>query len=83
MNTVLQLPRGSEIFCAWAENCSGPGWTNRLVWVLIRDADGRFRIEGIQPEDQTPVMRALFNTSAAVSAEMLLAVRVMEQKKED
>jgi hypothetical protein len=50
---------------------------------LIRDADGRFRIEGIQPEDQTPVMRALFNTSAAVSAEMLLAVRVMEQKKED
>jgi hypothetical protein len=35
---------------AWCEYATGPGWTNRLVWVLLRRSDGRLELRSIQPD---------------------------------
>jgi hypothetical protein len=34
----------------WCEYAIGPGWTNRLVWVLFRRSDGWLELESIQPD---------------------------------
>lgn len=56
-----------RIVTAWAEAPSGPGWSNRIVWVLVRHEDGRLEQIDIQPEDQTTEMRALFGVALAAS----------------
>jgi hypothetical protein len=48
-----------EVVHAWCELAHGPGWTNPLVWVLLRDARGRFSLEGLQPGEYGEVLRAL------------------------
>jgi len=64
----------SEIVAAWAERCSGPGWSNQVVWYLTRDSTGNLKIHDIQPEAMSDVMLHLFNTSAAVHQSMVHAV---------
>lgn len=64
-----------EIVCAYAENASGPGWANSLVWVVERDGNGRLHHRAIQPEEQTPEMVALFQVSAAAHLSMTNAVK--------
>lgn len=60
---------------AWGERCSGPGWSNSPVWVLVRDTgDGSYHLDCLQPEEQTAEIVTLFRISAEVSAAMLSAV---------
>ena len=60
-----------QVIAAWGERCFGPGWTNRPIWVLLRNpADGALSIEAIQPCDQTDVMLTLFPMSALAAEEM-------------
>jgi hypothetical protein len=40
----------SEFIHAWCEYATGSGWTNRLVWVLLRRSDGRLELKSIQPD---------------------------------
>ena len=70
----MKLNDGDRVVTAWAEHASGPGWSNQIVWVIIRDAQGRLREEGIQPENQTHGMRALFDTAAAVTKSLTAEV---------
>jgi hypothetical protein len=70
----LILDDRERVVSAWGERCSGPAWANQPVWVLICTAAGGYRLEAIQPQDQTPAMRALFNVSAAAAEEMRRAV---------
>ncbi len=65
----------SEIIVAWAERCSGPGWSNSIIWYLTRDHAGNLSIHDIQPAKMSVTMRALFNTSAVVQQDLLSAVR--------
>lgn len=58
---------GECVVTAWAEPASGPGWTNDLVCVLIRDQHGGLRIDYIQPSEHSPDMRALYEVSAVAS----------------
>lgn len=62
------------IITAWAENCSGPGWNNQLVWYIWRDESGKLHQDCLQPEQQTSDMRTLFGVSSAVNHQMTLAV---------
>lgn len=74
----MRLHEGETIVAAWAEKCSGPGWQNRVVWVLVRTANkASLRIEAIQPQEQTRVLSALFDTSAALTREMLAEINAM------
>ena len=73
----------SEIVSAWAEKCSGPGWSNQVVWYLTRDSAGNLKIHDIQPGDMSDAMLHLFNTSAVVHGDMLCAVRSWHWRKLD
>ncbi|PZR90874.1 MAG: hypothetical protein DI537_17510 [Stutzerimonas stutzeri] len=69
------------IICAFAENASGPGWSNSLVWVIERDGNGRLHQRAIQPEEQTAEMIALFQVCAASNVALTKAVINAEAKK--
>ena len=75
---MLYTPdKDDEIVAAWAEECSGVGWTNRPVWVLVRKRDGIPRIFAIQSEEQSQQMLSLVNVSIAVSKDMLSATKIL------
>lgn len=56
---VLNTSAGEFVRGVLAEECMGPGWGNRLVWVLVEDGGHSLRVVGLQPEEQTPVMAHL------------------------
>lgn len=73
---LSQAPKSKDqILAAWGESCSGPGWSNRLIWVLYRDANGKLQIHGIQPGDQTPLMFNFFRASEAINSELVAEIR--------
>ena len=70
----LKLVEG-RVVTAWAEFAEGPGWCNYPLWVLIHLKDGSYAVDCIQPNDQTAELLHLYRVSAAISAEMVGAVR--------
>ena len=80
---MITLAETERVIAAWAERCSGPGWSNRLIHVLIRhDGGGAMRIVYVQPHEQTPTMLTLFNISAGVAEDMRLAAEAMAREGE-
>ena len=68
---MITLSEHETIRASWAESCSGPGWSNRLIWVLIYEVTtGRHRVEALQPEEQSREIRTLFLPAAALSEEL-------------
>lgn len=64
MATTVPNPR--QVLAVWAESCSGPGWSNRLYWVLVKDGYD-YKVEAIQPEHHTVTMIDLFRISEEVN----------------
>jgi hypothetical protein len=48
-----------KVIHAWCELASGPGWQNSIVWVLLRDTDGRLSLDGLQPREYGEVLRVM------------------------
>ena len=65
---------GWTVLTAWAEHCSGPGWSNEIVNVLLVSQWGTYRVQALQPNEQTERMKALFKLSALAAEEMRSAV---------
>ena len=76
---TIQLARGERILCVCPEHNSGPGWANPVVWVYVANSDGICREVGLQPDEQTPQMRALFAPGAAMMQALVDAVPVARQ----
>lgn len=76
----MSLSPGETIVTAWAETCSGPGWSNALIWVLISTPTG-LRVESIQPHEQTAEMRAMHSVGATVTREMRKMVEGMADRR--
>jgi len=74
--TTLKLARGERIVAVVPEHCSGPGWSNRVVWVYIESGNGGIRDHCLQIEDQTPEMLTLFDVAAVMHRALLDAVPV-------
>jgi hypothetical protein len=74
------LGKHDNIVAAYAEIASGPGWSNTLVWCVVRDGDKKVRLEALQPEEQSAEVRTLFDISAVVHGKMLLAVLSMVRR---
>lgn len=57
------MPRSTQtIVFAHAERCHGSGWTNDVVWVLLRDeASGKLSLDSIQVEEASKDIRLLFS----------------------
>jgi hypothetical protein len=66
-----KLKKGETILATRFAASSGPGWSNRLVWVYIRDSDGNIREDAIQPEEQTELMAQMFRAVAHVDSTMI------------
>lgn len=62
-----RLQSGDTIVTAWAETCSGPGWVNQVVWVLIASRAGALRVEALQPHEQSRALARLHRAAAAVT----------------
>ena len=71
----MKLKDGDVVVTAWAERASGPGWSNQLVWVLIRERGGKLREEAFQPCDQSDGMYELFNVCAAATESLTAEVK--------
>ena len=67
---VMSAPKADTVGAAWAEHCSGAGWSNRLVWMLLRAPGGKLRLDCLQPDEQSPLLQALHAASAALSEEL-------------
>ncbi len=67
---------GDRIVTAWAERCHGPGWSNPIVWLLVRDAAGKLRIDGVQPNEQSEGMLTLHGVAAKMHETMLTHARI-------
>lgn len=68
------LEKEENVLFAWAEECTGIGWTNNPVWVLTRKRDGSLRVFSIQPSEQTQRLLDLSGVSSAVNEAMVSAV---------
>ena len=70
----MEWKDGDSVVMAWAEACSGPGWSNRIVWVLVRERfSSALRLECLQPEQQGAEIVALFKVCAAAAEAMKAA----------
>jgi hypothetical protein len=77
----MTLGEHENIIGAWAESPSGPGWSNQLIWVCIRDSwDGKFRVDAFQPEEFTAEMHTAFKIGVAVS-NALIGLAIMAAKR--
>lgn len=58
---TIQLNPDEHIIAVVPAFAAGPGWSNQPLWVYIeQSATKKLRTECIQPDEQTPEMRALF-----------------------
>lgn len=77
----MHLNEDDRVVTAWAENASGPGWSNEIIWVLVRERGGKLREVAIQPEERSNGLALLHNISATVSQEMVWAVQALLAKE--
>jgi hypothetical protein len=71
-NKKIRLGKHERIIAVTPEYASGPGWTNRPLWVhIVNYTDKTYRCECLQPEEQTEPMHALFSVGAAAHQSLL------------
>ena len=71
----MTLSDDDRVVSVWAEDAKGPGWRNPLYWVLVRGSAGKLRLEAIQPNEQSPVLQRVHQTSAALTTTLLEEVK--------
>ena len=79
----MKVNEGDQIVTVWAEAACGPGWSNPLYWVLVRDSLGRLRVEAVQPSKQTETLRTIHATAAALAAALRSEVVMVKMAAED
>jgi hypothetical protein len=76
---TIQLNPDEHIIAVVPAFAAGPGWSNQPLWVYIeQSATKKLRTECIQPDEQTPEMRALFAPGAAMAAALVRSVPAEE-----
>lgn len=75
---AVALNENEFVIAAWAEAASGPGWSNRLIYVLVgARGGGGHRIECLQPDEQGPLLPLLHAAAAAMSRIVTERVRAI------
>jgi hypothetical protein len=78
---TIELMPGERIVAVVPEPVDGSGYSNNPVVVYIATRDGRLREEFIQPDEQTPQMRTLYNIGVTVSNALIAAVPKRKVKR--
>lgn len=81
--SVLKLAPREKVLTAFAEGASGPGWSNRPIWVVIVSPTDGIRVECIQPEGHTAAMIALYEVNESAHAAMVRAVNAIAERHYD
>ena len=80
MTHTIKLTGNERIVAAVPETITGAGYRNFIIWVHIVDyIKQTWREECIQPDEQTPVMIALFNPLEQAHKSMLGAIKVVKE----
>lgn len=75
--SIIKLCQYERILAVVPEPASGPGWANSPVWVYIEDSRHKnLRTECLQPDEQSPEMRALYPLGAMMHRQLLSSVSV-------
>jgi len=74
-NKEALLNEGDRIVTAYAEHADGPGWSNRPLYIIVRNQSGELREECLQPEEQGAEVAAFYDIAAVVNKEVVGAVR--------
>ena len=75
------LVGGETIVTAYAESVCGPGWANSPIWVIIREPGGGLRMDTLQPNEQTKILRCLYSLSEETHRIMLEQLKDAEVKR--
>ena len=79
---LIVLGEREFVVNAKAQTCSGPGWTNPIIWVEIENgADGKRRTEGIRREHMTSEMCSIFAVCEAAHKTLMSAVKSVTGKR--
>jgi hypothetical protein len=80
---AMKIAKNEYVLAAWAEVARGPGWANEPVLVLVgRMGGGEYRIEYLQPDEQSSTMLTLHRVSALVTADMTReAAMLLKERK--
>lgn len=79
MRTGMSKPMGNVVAVV-PEYCSGPGWSNAVVWVYQQDGNGKITRICLQPDEQPAALVALFAIGAVTHKAMITA---LNQRKKD
>jgi hypothetical protein len=72
---IIKLQPNEQIIAVVPKRAGGPGWSNAITWVYIENSStGACYAEGIQPEERTEAMDALYAIGEAVHNALLNAV---------
>jgi len=73
---LFRLSEHDRIVVAYARKASGPGWSNRPLWVIVEDRiTGRMREECIQPQQQSEEMWRMYDIAHEVDCVLYAAVK--------
>lgn len=77
----IKLNKHEYILAVVPEYCTGPGWSNAVLWVHIADGStGKYRTESIQSDERNREQTALFGTGEAVHRALVNSVVVKQEK---
>jgi hypothetical protein len=68
---ALHMTRTDRMVTAYAQPASGPGWSNRPLYVIVEDRDGKMRSECLQPGEFSRDLELLYGIASVVHGELL------------
>jgi len=68
---ALHMTRTDRMVTAYAQPASGPGWSNRPLYVIVEDRDGKLRSECLQPDEFSRDLSLLYGIASVVHGELL------------
>ena len=75
------LSDSTNLVAAWAEVAKGPGWKNSIIWYLTYNRfKGEYKLECLQPNEQTEIMRGMHKIAALVTDELTDKVQAFISK---
>ncbi len=77
---TINLAPGERVIAAVPEYCSGPGWSNSVLWVYIETPDKRLRTEALQPAERSAEQHMLFNVAETAHRAMLSTIKTRKKK---
>jgi hypothetical protein len=77
----MDLLKTDRVLYAYAKPCAGPGWCNTPIIVVVEDKEGVLKDRYIQPEEQTDVMRRIFNVSSELHSLMIDECKKLQEPK--